>query len=170
MYLKINWMEYTDADAVLIIDSYEMLTHPLTPFDFRDEYGRWRWFYRNWEFADSANVWKIPTHEILQFDPEYEAMCCSLFIFERNTTYRFIEYLKEIHNASSLWDVFFKYDMKLFSEFNAYGSYVNKFDNDQVYYKVINNTQKYCNHNVHRSWSYGGLNDDDKNIREQILQ
>jgi hypothetical protein len=163
-------MEYTDADAVLVIDSDEMLTYPLTPFDFRDDHGRWRWFYRNWEFADSANVWKIPTQEVLQFEPEYEAMCCSLFIFERNTTYRFIEYLKEIHGASSLWDVFFKYDMKLFSEFNAYGSYVNKFDNDVVYYKVINNTEKYCNHNVHRSWSYGGLNDSDKSIREEILK
>lgn len=170
-YLKLNWTEYTDADAVLVIDSDEMITKDLTPSDFRDEYGRWRWFYRNWEFADSAIVWKEPTQELLRFEPEYEAMCCSLFMFERNTTYRFIEYLKEIHGASCLWDVFFRYDLKLFSEFNAYGSYVNKFDNEKVYYKVVNNTDptKYCNQNVHRSWSYGGLNEEDKRKRESIL-
>ncbi len=170
-YLKLNWTEYTDADAILVIDSDEMLTNELSPFDFRDAYGRWRWFYRNWEFADSANVWKAPTTELLQFEPEFEAMCCSLFIFERNTSYRFIEYLKSIHNATSLWDVMFKYDLKMFSEFNAYGSYINKFDDEKVYYKVLNNTDvsKFCNGNVYRSWSYGGLSDDDRSKRESIL-
>ena len=171
-YLKLNWMEYTDADAILVIDSDEMLTKELTPSDFRDAHGRWRWFYRNWEFADAANVWKTPTEDVLRFEPEYEAMCCSLFIFERNMTYRFIEYLRAIHGASSLWDVFFKYDLKLFSEFNTYGSFVNKFDNEKVYYKVVNNTnpKMYCNSNVHRSWSYGGLHEEDKKQRDLILQ
>ncbi len=39
-YLKLNWMEYTDADAILVIDSDEMLTKELTPSDFRDDHGR----------------------------------------------------------------------------------------------------------------------------------
>ena len=170
-YLKLNWMEYTDADAVLVIDSDEMLTKEISPSDFRDAHGRWRWFYRNWEYADAANMWKVPTTEVLKFEPEFEAMCCSLFIFERNTTYRLIEYLKQVHGASSLWDVFFRYDMTLFSEFNMFGSYINKFDNDVVYYKVFNSWEprKYCNSYVHRSWSYGGMTDKDRDIRDNII-
>lgn len=167
--LKLNWMDYTDADAVLILDSDEMLSCPVTPRDFRDDYGRFRYSYRSWEFADDAIVWKKPTTEILGFEPEYEAMCVAGFIFERKTTYNFIEYLKKIHNATDLWNVFFKYDMTLFSEYNAYGSYVNKYDNNTVYYKVINSNERFVNHGFIKSWSYGGLSDDDKNIRDNLL-
>ena len=163
-------MDYTDADAILILDSDEMLNAQITPKDFRDEYGRWRWCYRSWEFADTANMWKIPTEEILGFEVEYEAMCVAGFVFERNTTYKFIEYLKNRFNATNLWDVFFKYNITLFSEYNAYGSYVNKFDNNVVYYKEINSDKQYVNNFFFKSWSYGGLSVEDKKRRDNILE
>jgi hypothetical protein len=167
--LKLNWMNYTDADAVLVLDSDEMLTTNLSPATFRDAHGRWRWIYRNWSDAGSANMWKIPTSQVLKFEPEYEAMTCAPFILERKTTYNFIEYLKKTHGASSLFDVFFNYDMSLFSEYNAYGSYILKFDNETVYYRVINNPHGY-NHYVYKSWSYGGVSSVDRTKRESILK
>jgi hypothetical protein len=165
--LKLSWMDYTDADAVLILDSDEMLVCNVTPSTFRDYRGRWRWAYRNWENAGSANMWKLPTQEILQFEPQYEAMCFAPFIFERKITDEFIEYLKQIHGATDLFDVFFKYDMTLFSEYNAYGSYILKFDND-VYYSLVN---EYKGHNnvITKSWSYGGVSNEEKEKREKIL-
>jgi len=167
--LKLQWMDYTDADAILILDSDEMLAAPITPSDFRDAHGRWRWIYRSWEFAEGAKMWKAPTAEVLGFEPDYEAMCVAGFVFERNTTYKFIEYLKKLHGAATLWDVFFKYPMTLFSEYNAYGSYVNKVDGDKVYYRVINSDQQFVNHSFFKSWSYGGLDVADKKRRDDIL-
>ena len=164
--LKLNWMEYTDADAVMILDSDEMICSPITPFTFRDSYGRWEWSYRSWENAGTADMWKKPTEDILKFTVKYEAMVCAPFILERKTTCNFIEYLKRIHNATSLWDVFFKYDMTLFSEYNAYGSYVEKFDGDTVYYKIIERNVPAV---VIKSWSYGGLSSEDKKRRDDIL-
>jgi hypothetical protein len=40
--IKINWMDYTDADAVLILDSDEMLTSSIRVSDFMDDQNRWR--------------------------------------------------------------------------------------------------------------------------------
>lgn len=165
--LKLSWMDYTDADAVLILDSDEMLVSHITPSTFRDKRGRWRWAYRNWEDAGSANMWKVPTQEILKFEPQYEAMPFAPFIFERKITYDFIQYLKEIHGATNLFDVFFKYNMTLFSEYNAYGSYVLKFDTD-VYYPLVNDF-KGQNNLIIKSWSYGGVSDAEKEKREKIL-
>lgn len=139
--LKLSWMEFTDADAVLFLDSDEILIRKVTPETFRDSSGRWRWAYRNWEDAGSASRWKDPTQKILKFEPQFEATPSAPFVFERKTTHDFIQYLKEIHGATDLFDVFFKYDMTLFSEYNAYGSYVLKFDND-VYYPLINNFER----------------------------
>jgi hypothetical protein len=165
--LKLNWMEYTDADAIMILDSDEMLTRPVSPSSFRDKHGRWRWDYREWKDAGSANMWKKPTEDVLKFEPEYEAMTCAPFILERKTTHNFIEYLKKIHGASDLYDVFFKYDMTLFSEYNAYGSYVYKFDNNTVYF---NATKEGVPSNfVIKSWSYGGLSIADRQRRDALI-
>jgi hypothetical protein len=165
--LKLSWMDYTDADAVLILDSDEMLVKHVSPSSFRDGHGRWRWAYRNWEDAGSANMWKVPTQEVLKFEPQYEAMPFAPFVFERKMTNQFIEYLKEIHGASDLFDVFFKYDMTLFSEYNAYGSFLMKFDNN-VYYSLVNDFKGY-NGMITKSWSYGGVSKEEKEKREKIL-
>jgi len=171
--LKLLWMEYTDADAVLVLDSDEMLSCPLTPADLRDEKGRWRWIYRSWEQAGSgfpnAKMWHKPTADALLFDPPYEAMCVAGFVLERHTTHRFTEYLKRMHDAENLWHVFFKYPIELFSEYNAYGSFVNRFDNDDIYYKVVNSHERFINHTIIKSWSYGGLDAADKQRRDDIL-
>lgn len=167
--VKLNWMDYTDADAVLLLDSDVMLTQPTCVSDLMNNQKRWVWKYRSWEFAGSAVMWKVPTQQLLQFEPEYEAMCLSCLVFERNTTIQFIEYLKKVHNATDLWDVLFKYDVSLFSEFNAYGSYVNKFDNDTFYYKIINSNEQIINNNFIKSWSYGGITEKDKKIRDALL-
>jgi hypothetical protein len=165
--VKLNWINYTDADAVLVLDSDEMLCRPVTHASFRDAYGRWRWNFRDWQHAGSANMWKKPTEEVLKFEPTYEAMACAPFILERNTTQKFIDYLKDVHEASSLFDVFFKYDMTLFSEYNAYGSYVYKFDNQSVYYYAINGQIPPAF--VIKSWSYGGLSDVDRQRRDALI-
>jgi hypothetical protein len=166
--MKLRWTEYSDADAVMVLDSDEMLCRPTTPQSFKDSHGRWEWKFRKWEHAGIANKWKKPTQEVLKFEPEYEAMCYAPFILERNTTHKFIEYLKHIHCASDVYHVFFKYDITLFSEYNAYGSYVYKFDNETVYYNKI--IEDILNTHVIKSWSYDEITEEDIERRKAILQ
>jgi hypothetical protein len=167
--VKLKWTEYTDADAVVILDSDEMISRPITPDTFRDGYGRWRWSFRDWKEAGDADVWKKPTEEVLKFEPKYEAMVCSPFVLERKTTINFIEYLKNIHRASDLYDVFFKYDMTRFSEYNAYGSYVYKFDNQTTYYfNEVSKGGKFIRVLV-KSLCYDELTEPDIKMRELLL-
>jgi len=173
-YLSLNWMEYSDADTVLILHSDGMLTEKLTPNDLVDSNNRFRWFYRRWADAGEAIVWKLPSEQALKHVTTCEAMCMPGFIFEKHTTMNFINYMKKIHNASSLWDCFFKYNPKLFSEFNVFGSFILYFDN-QMYSKILisndnlSEWQDTFHHKILSSWSYGGLTNDDKIKRDLIL-
>ena len=151
----------------MVLDSDEMLVTNVTPSTFRDARGRWLWAYRSWEKAGSAIVWKEPTEKVLKFEPKYEAMCFAPFILERRITYNFIQYLKGIHQASSLFDVFFKYDINLFSEYNAYGSFILEFDT-VVYYTLVDDF-KDLNRTIIKSWSYGGVSEEEREKRNSIL-
>jgi hypothetical protein len=167
--LKLNWMEYTDADSILILDSDEMLTRNVNPEYFKDENGKFQWLYRDWEFAEGAKMWAEPTEKFLKVKPPYEAMCCAPFVLERETTINFIEYVKKIHNSTNEYDAFFKYNAELFSEYNAYGNYVLLFENGKKYSSLINYSGERTNI-VLKSWSYGGLSEDDKTRRQQLLK
>lgn len=170
--LCLRWTEDTDADAVLVLDSDSMLTRTTTPDDFKDpSNGKFRWFYRKWEQADAAIMWKDPVGKALKYTPDYEAMCCPGFILERETTLKLIDYLRLLHEAKDLTDVFFRYKAEHFSEFNTYGSYVYRFDTT-VYSKTFIydiDTSNLINNSIYVSWSYGGLSKDDKQKRLAIL-
>jgi hypothetical protein len=168
--IKLSWVDYTDADAVFVLDSDEMLSKELNPSSLITEDGKFRWFYRNWEFSRDAIVWKEPTKKILNIEPQYEAMCEPGFVLERNTTEKFIEYITKIHSANTIWHSFFNADIICFSEYNAYGSYVYNFDNDEKYFKIINGEDKTLyNCSIIKSWSWGGLSEEDKEKRDALL-
>jgi len=163
--VKLNWTEFTDADSILILDSDLMFSDYVTPESFKDKDGKWFWNYRSWELADRAICWKAPTQELLGFEPQYEGMLCIPFVFERTDTLKFIEYIKSRHGAKDVFDVLFKYNMTLISEFNAYAAFILKF-NSTAYLPLINITRPPL---VRFTWSYGGLSDKEIQEREIIL-
>lgn len=163
--VKLNWTEFTDADSILILDSDLMFTDYVTPELFKDKDGKWFWNYRSWELADQAICWKTPTEELLGFEPQYEGMLCVPFVFERTETLKFIEYIKSRHGANDVFDVLFKYNMMLISEFNAYGAFILKFDST-AYCPLINQARPPL---VRITWSYGGLSEKEIQEREIIL-
>lgn len=163
--VKLNWTEFTDADSILILDSDLMFTDYVTPASFKNKDGKWLWNYRDWNLAGPAKCWKEPTEALLNFEAKYEAMLCVPFVFDRTTTVNFIKYVKEQHGATELFDVFFKYNMILLSEFNAYGSFILKFDST-AYCPLINQARPPL---VRITWSYGGLSENEKETRESIL-
>jgi hypothetical protein len=167
-YIKLTWYNYTDASCVLIMDSDEMLTVPVTPDSFKKD-GKLKWFYRDWSLAGNGLCWKSSTDFILGVDTEYDAMCLTGFVLERKTTFALTNMLNVNHDVSNIWDVFIKYDMKTASEFNSYGSFINHFDRKE-YTRIFDFNKENCiNFTILKSWSWGGITDEDKKIRNEIL-
>ena len=123
-YLKLGWTEYTNAKSVLILCADEVFTKQITSSELKDEEGKFRWFYRNWEDSGPAIKWKEPTRDILKFEPSYEAMCLPGFVLDRETTHNFVRYLKDTHKVENTWDIFMTSNVPYFSLYNSYGSFI----------------------------------------------
>lgn len=166
--VKLSWHTYTDADAVLILDSDWMFTVPTTPEDFMTD-GKFKWLYREWEKAGTAICWKESTEFLLKTPTNYEAMAVAGFLMTRDTTIAFKDFICNTHGTKTIWEIILKYDLSSFSEFNLYGSYVILFNRPD--YVAVYNDAVHTLHNktILTSWSWGGLTNEDKLIRENIL-
>jgi len=165
--IKLNWFDYTDADAVLNLDSDCMFTTITTPADFMTD-GKFNWFYRDWKDAGGGICWKQSTDFLLKIDTKYDSMLCHPFILQRNTSLSLKKYLCSIHNSDTIWNIFVKYNMKTASEFNLFGSYIKYIDSNE-YNQIHNPVNQYHNRTIHVSWSWGGLKDEEIQLREQLL-
>lgn len=166
--IKLNWHIYTDADAVLILDSDWMLTTPTKPEDFMID-GKFTWGFRDWENAGRAICWKEPTEFLIKQPVDYEAMCISGFVLLRDTTIAFTNHMCSIHDVKTIWEIILKYNLSTFSEFNLFGTFIEKYDRKE-YTKLYNyDLTKLHNITLLTSWSWGGLKEDDKKRRDEIL-
>lgn len=168
--IKLNWIQYSDADAVLVMDSDQILTVPTTPSDFKIN-GKFSWFYRKWENAEYADCWKDPTTKFLKLDPKYEAMCIPIFILQRETTIAFKNFVCGLHKTTTIWDIFLKYNMPSFSEFNAFGSFVYHSNRNEYNRFVVDeiDTSKLHNRTIRTRRSWEGLSEEEKIIQDKIL-
>lgn len=167
-YIKLSWYDYTDAEAVIVMDSDEMFTCLTTPESFKEN-NKFRWFYRDWKDAGNGICWKSSTDFILKVNTEFDAMCITGFILQKETTISLKNHLCSLHNTANLWEIFLKYDMKTLSEFNIFGSFIHHFDSHQ-YTKIYNgNVSKYHNFTILKSWSWGGISEEDNKTRNTIL-
>lgn len=167
-YIKLNWIKYTDADVVFIFDSDYMITHDITPNDFKIN-DKYYWIYRMWNTAGDAQCWKESTDKILGLNTINESMAAPCSVFTRNTTNKFHEFINNKYKTNDFWEMITKEKIDKFSEFNIYGNYIfHLFDED--YEKVMLDESKHLpNHRIIQSWSWGGLNEKEKKKREEIL-
>lgn len=168
-YIKLNWIEYTDADAVFIMDSDEIFTQAITPESFQIN-NKFTWNYRPWSQAGDGICWKESTDFLLNVQTEYDAMPISGFVLQRDTTIALKNHLCDKHDTTNIWDIFVKYNMKTASEFNIFGSFIRHFNRNE--YTQINeiNRENCMNFSIRKSWSWGGFSDEEKEIRNNILQ
>lgn len=166
--VKLSWHTYTDADAVLVLDSDWMFTCATKPEDFMVD-GKFSWGYRDWDKVGDAICWKVPTEFLIQEPVEYEAMSIAGFMLTRNTTIQFLDHICSKHKVETLWDIFMKYNLASFSEFNLFGTFIEKYSHDE-YTRLYNyDINKLHNRHILTSWSWGGLKEDDKARRDKIL-
>lgn len=170
-YIKLSWYDYTDADAVLHIDSDRMFTNYVTPETFKLN-GKYTWYYRDWDKAGDGICHKSHTDKILKVDTKFDAMITPTFIFIKSTSIALKNHLISAHSngdvsIKTIWDVIVLLNMKTLSEFNIFGSFLYHYDRSE-YCKLIND--KTSNYQpIIGSWSWGGLKEQDKERREKIL-
>jgi hypothetical protein len=167
-YIKLTWYNYSDADAVLITDSDEMFTVPITPDSFKKD-GKFTWHFGEWSKAGTGICWRPSTDFVLGITTKYNAMAISGFILQKETSIALKNYVCSLHSTDSIWDTFVKYNMPTASEFNIFGSFIVHSDSLE-YTKVFNYNRENCiNFSILKAWSWGGLSDEDKKKREEIL-
>lgn len=167
-YIKLTWYNYTDAEQVLVLDSDEMLTVPVTPESFKRD-NKFVWCYREWSKAGDGICWKKSTDFIHGLDTAYDAMCVTGFVLQKQTTLALTRHLCVKHGVKNLWDMFVKYNMETASEYNIFGSFIYHYDRKE-YLQVLDYSPENCiSYTILKSWSWGGLQDEDKKKRESIL-
>jgi hypothetical protein len=167
-YIKLMWYKYSDADSVLIMDSDEMFTKVISPSTFK-RHGKFTWNYRRWEEADTGICWKKPTDMLLKIDSKYEAMAITGFILQRETTVALKNHLCSIHETNDIWDIFVKHNMNTASEFNVFGSFIHHFDRTEYTQVFDYNPENCINYTIRKAWSWGGISDEERGIRESLL-
>jgi hypothetical protein len=167
--IKLNWIEYSDADSVLVIDSDEIVTQAITPDSFKKN-NKFVWNYKLWSEAGNTIRWKESTDFLIKMNTEYDAMVISGFVFQRDTTIALKIYLCSIHDTTNIWDIFVKYNMKTASEFNIFGSFIREFNRCE-YTAITDYSIENCiNFSIRKYWSWGGLSKEEEDIRNKILQ
>lgn len=164
--IKLSWHKYTDADAIVIFDSDEMLTCPTTPDSFKTD-GKFNWYYRKWEDAGNAICHKEPVDIFLKMDTPYESMCITGFYFTLSSTNALEEYLNKLYGTCDIFNIINICKLTSLSEFNAFGNFIYSIKHPD--YNYLFNTTGSFNHNILKSWSWGGVEEEDKVKRESIL-
>jgi len=167
-YIKLTWYNYSNADAVLIMDSDEMFTKPISPDSFKKR-GKFVWNYRTWDKAGNGVCWKTSTDFLLKIDSKYDAMAITGFILQKETSIALKNHLCSIHATSDIWDIFVKYNMHTASEFNLFGSFIHHFDRLE-YTQIFDYNKENCvNYTIRKAWSWGGISDEERRVRESLL-
>ena len=165
-YIKLTWYRYSDADAVVMMDSDRMFTCAFTPESFLKD-GKYRWDYRRWEDVGVAICHKSMTDFLLGFPTQYEAMAYIPLVFTKTSTTALHTHLNTVHKTNDIWEIVLKHNLNGMSEFNIYGNFIHH-DNHPDYHISYDTSGAYQNTLI-GSWSWGGLAEDDKARREKVL-
>jgi hypothetical protein len=164
--IKLSWYNYTDANAIVIFDSDEMLTCPTTPDSFKTN-GKFNWYYRKWEDAGTAICHKDPVDKFLKMNTRYESMCITGFYFTLNASRALEDHLNKIYGTCDILSIINLCKLTTLSEFNIFGNLIYSIQHPD--YNYVFNTTGAFNQSILKSWSWGGLNEEDKQKRMAIL-
>jgi hypothetical protein len=163
-YIKLSWYKYTDAEYVLVMDSDQMFTQPTTPEKFMRK-KKYTWYFERWISPDIK--WKSSTEKLLKYEVGNSAMCFPGFIFKRNITLEFLKYINTKHKIWNFWDLVIRDNIEMFSEYNLYGSFMERFYYDEYY--CIYNSKTCFNDRIIQDISKEELTLERRAERDKIL-
>ena len=161
MVVKLSWRDFTDADAVVITDSDTIFTGPFTPERMTPS-GKPVWYYGDWSFGI---LWRSATELVVGAPMPFCCMREHPFIFTREATAGFIEYIDRRFGCS-IHDLFFAGIVPgKFCEFEILGGYLRHIASHG--YEVL--PHQYLGI-VKQYWSWGGFTEEVQTSVAQHLQ
>lgn len=147
-WVKLHADSYTDAEQILYVDSDCVFYRPFSPESFmnnnlpvlmRTEYGE----------LGGAEAWKKITEDFMNFPIKYEYMRRLPWMYRSDTLKHFRNHYSQIDDhLKSLTN-------RAFSEFNALGAFIDKFERYRYY---VTDTNVWMPESVARQfWSWGGV-------------
>lgn len=155
-WFKLNADKYTNADLILFVDSDCVFHTPFSPESYmRDEKPiLMKTRYGN---LGGGEVWKKITEDFVGWEVEYEYMRRLPWMYRSSSLQGFRNMFPK------LGEVLKGKPGRDFSEFNALGAYIDKFENDQYF---ITDTEVWIPDSVAKQfWSWGGITPE---IRQEI--
>lgn len=159
--VKLHADQYATSDILLFVDSDCIFTHPFQLSDlFRD--GKPILYKTDYKWTGDAICWKAITEQHLGWEVQYEYMRRMPMIIRRQTLNNFQDmFPKVIHELLHM-------DVRDFSEFNALGAYIEKFESDD--YAIIDTTDAQLPAPpLIQFWSWGGITEEMRVQIEEVL-
>lgn len=150
-WVKLNADMYTDADNILFVDSDCVFHTPFTPESYMRD-GKpvlLKTIYGN---LGGGEIWKSITSVVVGWEVEYEYMRRLPWMYKSSSLVKFREMFPK------LVDYLLTVEDKYFSEFNAIGAYIDRFESSEYY---VSDTAEWMPESVARQfWSWGGLTEE----------
>ncbi len=152
-YIQQQWVKltadtYTNADYTLFVDSDCIFHTPFTPESFMRD-GKPVLLKTQYGDLGGAEAWKAITENFVGFPVHYEYMRRLPWMYRNESLFNFRQkYPNTLSHLKSLTS-------RDFSEFNALGAYIDKYENDAYY---ISDTAVWLPEPVAKQyWSWGGI-------------
>ena len=147
-WVKLNADMYCESDNILFVDSDCVFHTPFSPESYMRD-GKpvlLKTIYGN---LDGAEIWKDITSAVVGWEVEYEYMRRLPWMYKASSLVGFRDMFPK------LVDYLITVEDKNFSEFNALGAYIDRFESDQYF---VSDTAEWMPESVARQfWSWGGL-------------
>ncbi len=169
MGMKLNWIEFTDADAVIILDSDCIINGPLdVGLWFSD--GAPAWVSHSWKYSQIGYIWKPSVDYFMGLETEFSHMCRNGFILTREATLGFHDFMMQEFQQTPLQyvsDVTHPVPPEEYEMFGAYLRYYRRHG-----YRFVDSSVARQLHPLPmvQFWSWGGVSEEIEAKIEEFLQ
>jgi len=155
-WIKLNADQYADADQILFVDSDCVFHTPFSPESFMRD-GKPVLMRTHYGNLGGAEAWKGITEKFCGWPVEFEYMRRLPWMYRSESLFNFRAMFPNLHShLRSLSD-------RSFSEFNALGAFIDRFENEEYY---VTDTEVWIPEPVAKQfWSWGKIS---KEIQEEI--
>ena len=148
---KLNWHRYTDADAVMMLDSDTILSRAVKPSDFFRN-GQPVWYYGKWDLH-GGKKWRPGSEVVVGRDVEFSFMREHPFFLTRQATKAFHSHVERRFGQDIEWVYFNESIPAVISEFECFGAFLGTVDPCGYALEEIFVPRNF----VVQHWSWGGL-------------
>jgi len=168
MGIKMSWDHFTDADAVVSIDSDCIFYDYVSPNSWQQD-GKVIWMRRPWSEVGNGIVWKKGTDYFLGKETKYSHMVFPGFYITRNALKEYKSFMfSRFHQTplSYFIDLRHPYEPEEYESMGAYLDEINYYEYCFCHPEELGNKRW----PIKQFWSWGGLNEEIRKTIEDILK